>query len=98
MGAEIVTVLFQLLNDRLKCSIAIKTPGEEKRCFYFLLIERGSNIFSSFGILIAGKYQGNLFFCTIAANDRSVNGFQFFFTPSLVKASAGKPASLAASR
>ena len=74
MGAEIMSAFFQLLNDRGKGCIAVKSPGEEKRSFYFLLIQCGHNIFSPFSIFIAGKYERYLFFCTIAANDRFVNG------------------------
>lgn len=92
MGAEVMSAFFQLLNDRCKSSIAVKPPGEEKGCFYFLLIECGKNIFSSFGIFIAGKYECYLFFGTITANDRAAVGFQFFFTL------AGFSASLAANR
>jgi hypothetical protein len=71
MGAEIMSVFFQLLNDRGKSGISIEAPGEEKGSFYFLLIECGGNIFSSLCIFIAGKYQGDLFFSAIAAYDRS---------------------------
>jgi hypothetical protein len=69
MGAEVMSAFFQLLNDRCKSSIAVKPPGEEKGSFYFLLIECGKNILSSFRVFIAGKYKGYLFFSTITPND-----------------------------
>jgi len=60
------------LNGGGEGIIAVETAGEEKGCFYFLLIECGGNIFSSLCIFIACKYQGDLFFSTIAADDRAV--------------------------
>jgi hypothetical protein len=66
--------------------VVIKISGKKERCFYFLLLQRIGDEISTFGKLMTGKYQCNIFLCRIATNnsamtisEASFSGGSYFF-------------------
>ena len=67
-----MAVLFQLLNDLSKCRIAVKTSGKKEGGFNPKPLKRSDDVIAALDVFVTDKYNGQLLFCTVTADDSAV--------------------------